>query len=109
MFTVFYRLSFTFKSLSDTKFTSFKGQKGDIMNKELLIIFNIGAHNNQAVAVIARLGGVYCEGKLLDISKEHTKAKASSVIGDEERNIFQTVRHEFNHCRGRRKISFQTN
>ena len=57
------------------------------MNKELLIIFDIGAHNNQSVAKVARLGGVYCEVKPLDISKEYTGAKAACIIGEEERDL----------------------
>ena len=57
------------------------------MERELLIIFDIGAHNNQSVAKIARLGGVYCEVKPLDTSKEYIKAKAACVIGEEERAL----------------------
>ena len=59
------------------------------MNKELLVIFDIGAHNNQSVAKIARLGGVYCEVKPLDICKEYSKAKAVCIIGEEERELSQ--------------------
>ena len=57
------------------------------MNKELLIIFDIGAHNNQSVAKVARLGGVYCEVKLLDTSKQYTGGKAACIIGEEEREL----------------------
>ena len=57
------------------------------MNKELLVIFDIGAHNNQSVAKVARLGGVYCEVKPLSTTKEYAHAKAACIIGEEERQL----------------------
>lgn len=66
------------------------------MNKELLIIFDIGAHNNQSVAKIARLGGVYCEVKTLDINKEYTKIKAACIIGEEEKDLTASEKEYLN-------------
>ncbi len=55
------------------------------MNKELLLVLDFGAHNNQYVAKVARLAQVYSEVKPADIDIEEIKlAKAICVIGDDE-------------------------
>lgn len=57
------------------------------MKKQLLLILDFGAHNNQKVAKIARAANVYCEVKPYNISLNHIKdmnPKALIFIGDEE-------------------------
>lgn len=57
------------------------------MKKELLLILDFGAHNNQQVAKIAREAAVYCEVAPYSIKKEELKGKnpkALIFIGDDE-------------------------
>ncbi len=57
------------------------------MEKELLLILDFGAHNNQQVAKMAREAGVYCEVKPYNISEEELNAlepKGIVFIGEEE-------------------------
>ncbi|MDD2189831.1 MAG: glutamine-hydrolyzing GMP synthase [Eubacteriales bacterium] len=57
------------------------------MKKQLLLILDFGAHNNQKVAKIARAANVYCEVKPYNISLNDIKnmnPKALIFIGDEE-------------------------
>lgn len=57
------------------------------MKKELLLIMDFGAHNNQKVAKIARASNVYCEVKPYNTCTETIKKmdpKALVFIGDEE-------------------------
>ncbi len=57
------------------------------MKKELLLILDFGAHNNQQVAKMARLAHVYCEVAPYNISAEEIKGKepkAMVFIGEDE-------------------------
>ena len=54
------------------------------MNKELLLVVDFGAHNNQQVAKIARQSKVYCEVKPDSQDLEKLNPKAVIVVGDDE-------------------------
>lgn len=54
------------------------------MNKELLLVVDFGAHNNQQVAKIARQSKVYCEVKPDNQDLEKLNPKAVIVVGDDE-------------------------
>ncbi len=57
------------------------------MEKELLLIADFGAHNNQKVAKVARAAGVYCEVLPYDTPIEKVTAKSPKglvFIGEEE-------------------------
>lgn len=57
------------------------------MNKELLLIVDFGAHNNQQVAKVARLANVYCEVAPMDKlaqAMEKGQPKAVIFIGENE-------------------------
>ncbi|MDD3169092.1 MAG: glutamine-hydrolyzing GMP synthase [Eubacteriales bacterium] len=57
------------------------------MKKELLLVLDFGAHNNQQVAKIARASNVYCEVKPYNTCTETIREmnpKALIFIGDEE-------------------------
>lgn len=54
------------------------------MKKELLLVVDFGAHNNQQVAKVARLNQVYCEVKPYDVDLKGLNPKAIIVIGDDE-------------------------
>lgn len=54
------------------------------MNKELLLVVDFGAHNNQQVAKVARLNQVYCEVKPCDADLKSLNPKAIIVVGDDE-------------------------
>ena len=57
------------------------------MKKELLLVLDFGAHNNQQVAKIARAANVYCEVKPYNADMEQIKEmtpKALIFIGEEE-------------------------
>lgn len=51
------------------------------MNKELLLVVDFGAHNNQQVAKIARQSKVYCEVKPDNQDLEKLNPKAVIVVG----------------------------
>ena len=57
------------------------------MKKELLLILDFGAHNNQQVAKMARAANVYCEVKPFDTQIDLLKAmepKGIILIGEDE-------------------------
>ena len=54
------------------------------MNKELLLIADFGAHNNQKVAKQARSANVYCEVLPIEKIDPSVKPKAIVAIGDDE-------------------------
>ncbi|MEG0156022.1 MAG: glutamine-hydrolyzing GMP synthase [Anaerovoracaceae bacterium] len=54
------------------------------MNKELLLVVDYGAHNNQQVAKVGRLANVYCEVKPYTAELKELNPKAIVVIGDDE-------------------------
>ena len=56
------------------------------MNKELLLVVDFGAHNNQQVAKVARLANVYCEVKPFTADIKGLDPKAIIIIGDDEVN-----------------------
>ncbi|MEG0919691.1 MAG: glutamine-hydrolyzing GMP synthase [Anaerovoracaceae bacterium] len=54
------------------------------MKKELLLVVDFGAHNNQQVAKSARTANVYCEVKPYTADIKSLNPKAIIVIGDDE-------------------------
>ncbi len=68
------------------------------MNRELLLVLDFGAHNNQYVAKVARLAQVYCEVKPASIDMEEVKkAKAICIIGDDETEVAEVKLQEVRH------------
>ena len=66
------------------------------MNKELLLIADFGAHNNQKVAKQARSAKVYCEVLPVEKLTAELKPKAIVAIGDDEAACDLSVLKSYN-------------